>query len=102
MKEIFDPYRFDRVEVQASEDQVMLDRLAKRIEEYQDLAEIGDWESIMKDRGVCRRLQDAHDIMHNTKMPEFYRCCPCEMEALCAIKHLVKGSSFQEFKNSFS
>lgn len=98
MSNIFDPYRFDRVEIISSEDQIMLDRLSARIDEFKDLATIEDWESIHKDREICLRLQQAHNIMHDYYYPpEFlrqHRCCPCEIEGLCAIKYIVKGDAF--------
>lgn len=95
---IFDPFRFERTEIQSSADQAMLDRLAARIDEFKDLATIKDWDSVHKDREICLRLQQAHDIMHGYYYPpEFlkqHRCCPCEMEGLCAIKHIVNGDKF--------
>lgn len=100
MSEIFDPFRFDRVEIQSAEDQIMLDRLSARINEFKDLAETKDWESIKNNRDVCLRLQQAHNIMHDYYYPpEFlkqHRCCPCEMEGLCAIKTIVNGSEFRK------
>lgn len=96
MSEIFDPFRFDRVEIQSAADQKMLDRLALHIEEFKDLAEIPDWKQIKDQPEIYERLQEVHNIMHDYYYPkEFlrqYRCRPCEMEGLCAIKHLVKKS----------
>lgn len=96
---IFDPFRFNRVEIQESSDQIMLDRLSLRIEEFKDLAEIKDWKQIKNQPEVYERLQEAHNIMHDRYYPkEFlrqHRCCPCEMEGLCAIKYLVKKTGIQ-------
>lgn len=91
---VFDPFLFNRVEIQESGDQIMLDRLALHIEEFKDLAKIEDWKSISNDPAVYTRLQKAHNIMHDYYYPDLflkqYRCRPCEMEGLCAIKHLIK------------
>lgn len=97
-KNIFDPFRFDRVEIQSDQDQIMLNRLTAKIQEFKDLAVIDKWEDVKNDRSICLRLQEAHNIMRDCYYPpEFmrkHRCCPCEMEGLCAIKHIVNGEDF--------
>ncbi|MBK7360654.1 MAG: hypothetical protein WAT16_05030 [Saprospiraceae bacterium] len=91
---MFDPFRFDKTEIQSESDKVMIDRLVGRIEEFKDLGKM-NWESIKNNRAICSRLQEAHNIMHDYYYPpEFlaiHRCKPCEMEALCAIKYIINN-----------
>lgn len=102
--DIFDPFRFQRVEIQSQADQIMLDRLAVRIDEFKDLAEIPDWKSVQNNPDVWLRLQEAHNIMHGYYYPpEFlkkHRCKPCEMEGLCAIKTIVKLADLEGIEPS--
>ena len=48
-KNIFDPFRFDRVEIQSDQDQIMLNRLTAKIQEFKDLAVIDKWEDVKND-----------------------------------------------------
>lgn len=60
------------------------------------MAYIERWESVKNDPSICKRLQKAHDVMHDYHFPEevlkHYRCIPCEIEGLCGIRNIVLGT----------
>jgi len=68
---------------------IMKDRLRARISEFEDLAEIENWFDIKNQKEITDRLQDAWDILYDRYYLKSFRCQPCEMESLCAIREIV-------------